>query len=135
MGKRLKKELDERGMAPVQLCALVPDLDIGTLSAIYTRDSRGSKFAPDIAAALGLELRWLITGEGEKHVARRIDTMESTHSGRECNLSIDEQMILAAFPLLSDTVRKMWVSSAQDALAEHSDDRQRATGTKDRTCD
>jgi hypothetical protein len=63
MGKRLKAELDDRNMKPVDLCALVPDLDIGTLSAIYQRDSRNSKFAPAIAKALNVELHWLITGE------------------------------------------------------------------------
>jgi len=66
MGKRLKQELDARGMKPVELCALVPDLDLGTLSALYSRDSGNSKFAPAIAKALDVELHWLLTGEGDK---------------------------------------------------------------------
>ena len=50
------------------LYELVPGLEDGTLSAIIKRDSRSSKFAPDIAMALGVELHWLITGEGNKYL-------------------------------------------------------------------
>lgn len=66
LGKRLETELANRGMSPTELCALVPDLNLGTLCATMDRDSGSSKFAPAISDALGLNLRWLLTGDGEK---------------------------------------------------------------------
>ncbi len=85
MGKRLKQELDDRGISPTQLCSMVPDLDIGTLSAIYKRDSRNSKFAPEIAVALGLNLHWLLTGDGDKAAHRGTPSV----SALETDLSAD----------------------------------------------
>ena len=70
MGKRLLAELELRGMKPARLCDLVPDMDIGALSALYKRDSKNSKYAPAIAKALGLEPHWLMTGEGNKYLVR-----------------------------------------------------------------
>lgn len=79
MGKRLKQELADRGMDPIALCELVPEMGIGTLSAMYTRDSQWSKFAPAIAKALNLELEWLLTGEGRKE---RLDQSGMTDHGQ-----------------------------------------------------
>lgn len=66
LGKRLKEELTSRGMKAADLCRLVPDMDIRTLSASISRDSRRSDYAPAIARVLGLRLEWLLTGSGEK---------------------------------------------------------------------
>jgi len=68
MGKRIEAELLKQGLERSMLYDLVPGLEDGTLSAIIKRDSRSSKFAPDIAKALGVELHWLLTGEGNKYL-------------------------------------------------------------------
>lgn len=68
MGKRIEAELVERRWSRSKLYELVPGLEDGTLSAIIKRDSRSSRFAPAIANAFGVELQWLITGEGSKEL-------------------------------------------------------------------
>lgn len=66
MGGRIKLRLEELGWGQIDLLNRVPELEVGTLSALITRDSKRSVFAPQIAAALGVRLEWLISGEGDK---------------------------------------------------------------------
>lgn len=50
----------------MDLCRLVPDMDVRTLSIAMKRDSKHSTYAHKIAEAMGINLKWLLTGEGEK---------------------------------------------------------------------
>lgn len=71
LGGRIKSVLEEKGLKPVDLCSMVPDMGIGTLSATINRDSERSAYAPEIAKALGLHLHWLVTGEGPKYISEK----------------------------------------------------------------
>ena len=51
---------------PMWLCSQVDGLSIGSLSALINRDSKKSEFASAIAPVLGVNLDWLLTGDGEK---------------------------------------------------------------------
>lgn len=104
MGKRLKQELADRGIKPMELCALVPDLDIGTLSAIYTRDSKNSNYAPAIALALGLELRWLITGDGNKYIEQNAGYVAG-YAAADKALSVEAREVSAAYDAAPEDVK------------------------------
>lgn len=93
MGKRLKLELQDRGMSPTDLCEMVPDLSLGTLSAIYIRDSKNSTYAPAIAEALGLELRWLITGDLPKYKLGADIFSNHRMTEREANIKEIERLL------------------------------------------
>lgn len=71
MGKRIEQCLDELGWKQVQLLDKVPDLSPSALSALIKRDSKWSDFAEEIAEALGVEFRWLLTGKGNQWVNRK----------------------------------------------------------------
>lgn len=66
MGARIKERLDELGWKQVELLRLVPDLTVGTLSAMIARDSKRSEHSEAIAEALGLAHRYLQSGEGPR---------------------------------------------------------------------
>lgn len=72
LGGRIKKRLDALGKKPMWLCDQVnglsprKELTIGNLSAMIQRDSKKSEFASAIAVALGVNLDWLLTGDGEE---------------------------------------------------------------------
>lgn len=104
MGKRLKQELADRGMRPMDLCALVPDLDIGTLSAIYTRDSKNSNYAPAIALALGLELRWLVTGDGNKYIENNAGYVAG-YAAADKAISAEAREVSAAYDAAPEDVK------------------------------
>lgn len=53
----------------------------------------------ELAEVSRLNARWIINGRGEK-----------------LGLSKDERIIVDAFPYLEPSMRKMWLSSARDAL-------------------
>lgn len=88
LGKRIREERDARGLTQIQLCelvnALIPDgaldekgepdkgLSQQNLLNLEKRDSAKNRHAHLIAAALGLSLRWLLTGEGPKHAAQSV---------------------------------------------------------------
>ncbi len=87
MGKRLKAELESRGMKPAELCALDPDnLPLTNICSILSRGSKKSQYAPAIANALGLELLWLQTGQGPKYL-----------TATPANISKDDAAILDAY--------------------------------------
>ena len=72
LGARINNRLAELGQKPMWLCEQVnllsskKSLSIGNLSALINRDSKKSEYASVIAAALGVNLDWLLTGDGEK---------------------------------------------------------------------
>lgn len=68
MGKRILDRLNELGWKQTDLCARVPELEPQALNILIKRDSKTSKFAPQIAEAIGYELQFLLTGEGEKYI-------------------------------------------------------------------
>lgn len=67
MGSRIRARLDELGWKQRDLLDRVPDLEVGTLSALIARDSRKSEFSEEIAEALGVTHRWLTSGQEPKH--------------------------------------------------------------------
>ncbi|QZA80203.1 helix-turn-helix domain containing protein [Deefgea piscis] len=66
MGKRIALRLTELNWDQVELCNRVEGLEPQALSAVIKRDSGRSKFAAGIAQAMGVDLNWLMTGEGKK---------------------------------------------------------------------
>lgn len=71
MGKRIALRLAELKWDQVELCNRVEGLEPQALSAVIKRDSGRSKFAAGIAQAMGVDLNWLMTGEGEKETTRQ----------------------------------------------------------------
>jgi SOS-response transcriptional repressor LexA len=63
MGSRLKEALDRRGLTQAQL-ARATGVDEATISALIKRDSTRSDFASKLAAGLGVQLPWLLSGDG-----------------------------------------------------------------------
>jgi hypothetical protein len=68
LGKRIDTRLAELNWQRNDLLALVPELSAQSLSALITRDSRRSEHDVAIATALGVNLLWLISGQGDKLV-------------------------------------------------------------------
>lgn len=66
MGRRIKQRLDELGWRQVDLLALIPELEKGTLSAMIAGNRIASEHSDQIAEALGVEHRWLQKGTGVK---------------------------------------------------------------------
>ena len=71
MGKRIEAERNARGWTQGKLAELVnngPDekLSQQALDRLEKRDSDKSEFAVQIADALGVSLRWLLSGTGRK---------------------------------------------------------------------
>lgn len=64
LGARIKEARGE--LEQGELCARVPGLTQQSLSALEKRDSKTSEFAPGLADALGVSLRWLLSGEGDQ---------------------------------------------------------------------
>ena len=64
LGKRIAERLAELDKSQTWL-AERSGVDEGTISALITRDSQRSQFAPALARALGVDLLWFMTGEGE----------------------------------------------------------------------
>lgn len=69
LGRRLGDHLAEIGMTQVQLAARVEGLTQQNLQAMISRNSKTSEHAVAIADALGLSIRWLLTGSGDKRGA------------------------------------------------------------------
>lgn len=112
MGKRIEAELRERNWSRAMLYDLVPGLDDGTLSAIIKRDSRSSKFAPAIASGLGVELHWLLTGEGEKHLGGKPPQQQNS-------LSSDHRAIIEGYDCAPELVKKMLLAHAKEMIRLH----------------
>ena len=66
LGGRIKTRLEELGWKQAELLLHVDDLEPATLSALIKRDSKSCQLDTEIASALGVELKWLRTGEGNK---------------------------------------------------------------------
>lgn len=66
LGARIKEVLSEPGRPTQAELARLAGMDEATLSALITRDSTRSQYAPFIANVLGLSLHWLSTGEGPR---------------------------------------------------------------------
>ncbi len=66
LGARIKEVRESLGWQQEDLAAKVPGLTQPALSALEVRDSKSSQFAFQIAEALGVSARWLMTGAGRK---------------------------------------------------------------------
>jgi transcriptional regulator with XRE-family HTH domain len=68
MGKRIESERKALGWTQAQLAHKVDPENFSqqALDRLEKRDSDTSKFAVQIADALGVNLRWLLTGNGRK---------------------------------------------------------------------
>lgn len=96
MGARIKAERGDTDQAVI--AAKVPGLTQQALSNLETRDSRTSEFAPGIADALGVSLRWLMTGEGDKKSDwpfRRIQREQLTRLSDEDLLVVEGALLMA----------------------------------------
>lgn len=77
LGKRVESERQARDWSQPKLVQLVnaqrltaesgATLSQQALDRLEKRDSKTSDFAPQLADALGVSLRWLLTGEGRKN--------------------------------------------------------------------
>jgi SOS-response transcriptional repressor LexA len=63
MGARIAEVLKAKGKTQAWL-AREASVDEATISALIKRDSTRSEYAPQIAAALGADLNWLMKGKG-----------------------------------------------------------------------
>lgn len=66
LGARLKEARKARGMEQTELAALVPGLTNQSISNLERRNSRTSEHAVQIADALRISLRWLLSGQGSR---------------------------------------------------------------------
>ncbi len=67
MGARVRAERQSKGLTQQQLAALCgPPVTQTTIQSIEDRNSKKSSHAGAIAEALGVNLGWLLTGEGSK---------------------------------------------------------------------
>ncbi len=66
LGGRVKQERETRGWSQPQLASRISGLSQQALAALESRDSKTSEFAVGLADALGVSLRWLISGDGRK---------------------------------------------------------------------
>ena len=64
LGGRVKQERERLKLSQPQLAAKVDNMTQQALGALESRDSKTSDKAPALADALGVSLRWLLTGEG-----------------------------------------------------------------------
>ena len=87
LGARIREARGE--MDQLVLCAKVPGLTQQALSNLETRDSKTSELAVEIADALEVSVRWLLTGEGDRGPEwpfsridrRRIDHLSENERG------------------------------------------------------
>ncbi len=70
IGYRLKQTMIELDIKPVDLFKM-SGVDEGNISAIILRDSKKTKHGPALARALGLNLEWLMTGEGARWLGKQ----------------------------------------------------------------
>lgn len=66
LGNRIRETRVEKRLNQKQLSDLVEGLEQQVLTKIENRPNKNSKYATAIANALGVKLRWLLTGEGNK---------------------------------------------------------------------
>lgn len=67
LGQRVEELRKDRGWTQVQLCAAAGGaITQQNLDRLEKRDAKTSEAAPALADALGVSLRWLLTGEGRK---------------------------------------------------------------------
>jgi transcriptional regulator with XRE-family HTH domain len=103
IGKRVQECLDELGIKQSELCSRVDGLEAQALSQLIKRDSQRSSFAGQIADALGVNLRWLVDGTGQKW-RHKVAERPGPYSG---DLSEDEmRMILQMRKLSPDRQRE-----------------------------
>lgn len=74
LGKRVKEEREKRGWSQATLAAFA-HVQQETISALERRDSKRSDYTHDLAAALGVSVEYLLTGEhppsGDATAARK----------------------------------------------------------------
>lgn len=63
--ERISRTLHDLGKSQAWLSEQ-SGVDEGTISAIIKRNSQRTKYAPELARALGVRLEWLLRGDGEK---------------------------------------------------------------------
>ena len=64
LGQRLKKARERREIKQEKLVEMVPGSSQAVISALESRNSRSTKLLFEIADALQVNPRWLLTGEG-----------------------------------------------------------------------
>ncbi|QAZ38450.1 hypothetical protein C1M51_02885 [Methylibium sp. Pch-M] len=66
LGARIKEVREGLGWGQTDLCDRVPGLTQQSLSNLENRDSKTSEFGIRIADALGVSVRWLLDGQGDR---------------------------------------------------------------------
>lgn len=121
LGKRIESRLTELGWQRGDLLSRVPALSPQSLSALITRDSRRSEHDVAIAAALGVNLLWLVAGEGEKLAG---------HNGQPANDNITiqlspmvrDQRLACILPVQKGlSISKAWMNALFPNLPDTSD--------------
>lgn len=116
LGKRIDECLAAKGWLQTDLLERVPKLSKAALSALITRNSATSTFAPAIAKALGANLLWLLEGKGEQWVGtppvslphepatpKEVSEFPGTYNG---NLPAWQKEVVELMPYLTEKQQK-----------------------------
>ncbi len=111
---RIKAERKRLKLTQGQLAELV-DKSMGQsfISNLETGVREETPFIAELAHALGVDAYWLKTGKGNR-------------LGKCNELSDDERMLLAAFPLLPDATRETWMWQAKKTIDDAEASKQNA---------
>lgn len=87
LGKRLKEERERQGLGQSALCAKIDNqaLSQQAISVLERRDSKTSEFAIQIADALGVSVRWLLDGTGDRYASDWPFNRVSRHRWEQCD--------------------------------------------------
>lgn len=118
MGGRIALRLAELGQGPQWLAAETGN-SVQAISALIQRDSERSRFAPEIANALGVHLLWLVNGEGPKFshaklIVRRpemlysLDEDEGPPNTAEPTVELQKLDVASRIPLISWVAAGAW---------------------------
>lgn len=113
LSHRIKAERKRLKLTQGQLAALV-DKNMGQsfISNLETGGREETPYIAELAHALGVDAYWLKTGKGSRTGARA--------------LTPDEETILAAFPLLDDDGKELWLTMARKKIARFEASKQNA---------
>lgn len=121
LGKRIESRLTELGWQRGDLLSRVPALSPQSLSALITRDSRRSEHDVAIAAALGVNLLWLVAGEGEKLAGHNSQTASDNINIRLSPMVRDPHLACILPVNKGLSISKAWMSALFPNLPDTSD--------------
>lgn len=119
MGTRIAQVLAEKNWQQVDLLAKVPDLEPATLSAIIKRDSKWSDYAPEIAAALGVHLIWLLRGSGPQWLGNPSCAINEAPPGYIKRMSKRQQVMVGLMEEMTEKQQDELIRRAEERAEDN----------------